>query len=141
MALPGAGGMGLPDGSVGRVLLGGIGFLSLCSPDVVCLMLLVGLLCVGVEGVSSLLFTWTSSLQDADFLFGVTPPVVVLCMPWLPGSGWAESLCGLPCLMLVEVCLVSQTTRVLRFPERVVVCGGAWAPCSPAGGASSWCCP
>ena len=84
MALPGAGGMGLPDGSVGRVLLGGIGFLPLCSPDLVCLMLLVGLLCVGV---SSLLFTWTSSLQDADFFFGVTPPVVVLCMLWLPGSG------------------------------------------------------
>ena len=87
MALPGAGGMGLPDGSVGRVLLGGIGFLPLCSPDLVCLMLLVGLLCVGVEGVSSLSFTWTSSLQDADFFFGVTPPVVVLCMLWLLGSG------------------------------------------------------
>ena len=87
MALPGAGGMGLPDGSVERVLLGGIGFLLLGSPDFVCLMLLVGLLCVGVEGVSSLSVTWTSSLQDADFFFGVTPPVVVLCMPWLPGSG------------------------------------------------------
>ena len=87
MVLPGAGGMGLPDGSVGRVLLGGIGFLPLCSPDLVCLMLLVGLLCVGVEGVSSLLFTWTSSLQDADFFFSVASPVVVLCMPWLPGSG------------------------------------------------------
>ena len=87
MALPGAGGMGLPDGSVGRVLLGGIGFLSLCSPDVVCVMLLVGLLCVGVEGVSPLSFTRTSLLQDADFFSCVTPPVVVLCMPWLPGSG------------------------------------------------------
>ena len=87
MALPGAGGMGLPDGSVGRVLLGGIGFLSLCSPDVVCLMLLVGLLCVGVEGVSSLSFTWTSLHQDADCFFGVTPPVVVMCVLWLPGPG------------------------------------------------------
>ena len=43
--------MGLPDGSVGRVLLGGIGFVPLCSPDLVCLVLLVGLLCVGAEGV------------------------------------------------------------------------------------------
>ena len=87
MALPGAGGMGLPDGSVGRVLLGGIGFLPLCSPDLVCLMLLVGLLCVGAEGVSSLSVTWTSSLQDVDLFLGVAFPVVVLCMPWMPGSG------------------------------------------------------
>ena len=87
MALSGAGGMGLPDGSVERVLLGGIEFLLLCSPDFVCLMLLVGLLCVGAEGVSFLSVTWTSSLQDVDLFFGVAFPVVVLCMPWLPGSG------------------------------------------------------
>ena len=71
MALPGAGGMGLPDGSVGRVLLGGIGFLPLCGPGLVCLMLFVGLLCVGVEGGSFLFVTWTSSLQDTDFFSGL----------------------------------------------------------------------
>ena len=87
MALPGAGGMGLPDGSVGRVLLGGIGFLPLCSADLVCHMLLVGLLCVFAEGVSSLSVTWTSSLQDVDLFLGVVFPVIVLCWLGMPGSG------------------------------------------------------
>ena len=78
--------MSLPDGSVGRVLLGGIGFLPLCSPDLICLVLLVGLLCVGTEGVFSLSVTWTLSLQDVDLPLGVALPVVVLCMSWMPGS-------------------------------------------------------
>ena len=72
MALLGADGMSLPDGSMGRILPGGIGFLPLCGPGLVCLMLFVGLLCVGAEGGSSLFITWTSSLQDTDFFFGLT---------------------------------------------------------------------
>ena len=95
MALPGAGGMGLPDGSVGRVLLGGIGLLPLCSPDLICLLLvgglltvlLVGLLCVSAEGVSFSSVTWTSLLQDVGLFLGVAFPVVVLCLLWMSGSG------------------------------------------------------
>ena len=95
MALPGAGGMGLPDGSVGRVLLGGIGFLPLCSPDLVCLVLLVGLLCVGAEGVFSLSVTWTSLLQDVGLFLLVAGMCPLTCM----GSGmdlWVALLCEFP---------------------------------------------
>ena len=95
MALPGAGGMSLPDGSMGRVLLGGIGFLPLCSPDLICLLLvgglltefLVGLLCVGAEGVSFSSVTWTSLLQNVDLFLGVVFPVIMFCLLGMPGSG------------------------------------------------------
>ena len=73
MALPGAGGMGLPDGSVGRVLLGGIEILPLCGSDLVCLTSLASLPCVDAGGGSSLsIIVWISSLQDTDFFFGVS---------------------------------------------------------------------
>ena len=87
MALPGAGGISLPDGSGGCVLLGGSGSLTLCNSDLICLVLLVGLLCVGAEGVFFLSVTFTSLLQDVGLFLGVAFPVVVSCLLWKSGSG------------------------------------------------------
>ena len=86
MDLLGGGGMSLPDVSMGCVLSGGIGFLTLCGSDLICLVLLVGLLCVGAEGVFFLSVTWISLLQDVGLFLGVAFPVV-LCLLWKSGSG------------------------------------------------------
>ena len=92
MALPGAGGISLPDGSVGCVPPGGIGCFTVCSPDHICLVLLVGLLCVGAEGVFLLSVTWTSLLQDVGLFLLVAGMCPLTCV----GSGmdlWVALLC------------------------------------------------
>ena len=92
MALLGADGMSLPDGSMGCVLLGGIGFLTLCSPDLICLVLLVGLLCVGADGVFSVRALRDMLLPE----LGVAALVATLSDVPPPGSSPGPSWDGAP---------------------------------------------